>query len=182
MATRGIGGVFLSLGLALATPALAATPADRADCADKINKEPDAAFAACTRVIDDGRETAVERLKAYKNRGRIAFGTKDYDRAIADYSEAIKIDPYDAPAYARRGMAWTEKGEFDSATADLTEAIKIDPNDAFGFAQRGLTQFKKRLITKKGGWEPAISDYSEAIMLDPNMVALYGARGVAYSN
>ena len=166
----------------LATQALAATPADRADCAGKVDKEPDVALAACSRVIDDASEAAFERARAYKIAAALRSTTKDYDRAIADYSEAIKIDPHDAPAYARRGMAWTEKGEFDSATADLTEAIKIDPNDGFGFAQRGLTQFKKRLITKKGGWEPAISDYSEAIRLDPNAVGLYGSRGVAYSN
>ena len=33
---------------------------------------------------------------------------KEYDKAIADYNEAIRLDPKDANAYINRGMAWAE--------------------------------------------------------------------------
>ena len=57
--------------------------------------KPDARFAACGRIIDDASESVAERVRAFKNRGRGAFNSKDYDRAIADYSEAIKLSAKD---------------------------------------------------------------------------------------
>ena len=61
----------------------------------------------------------------------------EYDKAIADYNEAIRLDPLDAHAYYRRGVAWTLKDEYDKAIADYTEAIRLDPKDADNYHQRG---------------------------------------------
>ena len=55
---------------------------------------------------------------------------EDYDRAIADFTEAIRLDPKDDWAYYYRAQSWNAKGEYDKAIADLTEAIRLDPNDA----------------------------------------------------
>ncbi|MHB8271809.1 MAG: hypothetical protein ACYDD8_25415, partial [Bradyrhizobium sp.] len=84
MAARGSGGLLLfCVGLLLGMPALAATPADRAECTASADK-PDVGGAACSRIIDDASESAAERVKAFRNRGRFSFNRKDYDRAIAD--------------------------------------------------------------------------------------------------
>ena len=90
MASRGLGALLLFTGLLLAMPALAATPADRDECAASADK-PDLGDAACSRIIDDAGEPVAERVKAFENRGRGSFKGKDYDRAIADYGEAIKL-------------------------------------------------------------------------------------------
>ena len=50
----------------------------------------------------------------------------DNDKAIADYDEAIQLDPKFTWAYVNRGYAWTIKKEFDKAIADYTAAIRID--------------------------------------------------------
>ena len=94
MAVRGSGGLLLCMGLLLAMPALAATPTDRGECAASADK-PDVGFAACSRIIDDANGSVAERVRAFKNRGRGSFNSKDYDRAIADYSEAIKLSAKD---------------------------------------------------------------------------------------
>ena len=47
----------------------------------------------------------------------------DYDKAIADYTKAIEINPSDDYAYSFRGYAWMEKGDYDKAIADFTKAI-----------------------------------------------------------
>jgi len=71
------------------------------------------------------------------NRG-IAYAEKaDYDRAIADYTEAIRLDPKLAEAYCSRGAAYGRgKSEYDKAIDDLTEAIRLNPKyaDASGGA------------------------------------------------
>ena len=94
MAMRGSGGLFLCISLLFTMPALAATPADLGECAASADA-PGVGFAACSRIIDDANVSVAERVKAFKNRGRGAFNSKDYDRAIADYSEAIKLSAKD---------------------------------------------------------------------------------------
>src|SRR6267378_3089554 len=137
MAARGSGGLLLCVGLLLAMPALAATPADRGECAASADK-PDVGGAACSRIIDDASEQVAERVKAFKNRGRGAFNAKDYDRAIADYGEAIKLSPKDAWAFAHRCEAYESKEDHDAAVADCTEAIKIDPKYGWAYNNRGV--------------------------------------------
>src|SRR5215207_6197447 len=99
MTARGSGGLLLCMGLLLAMPALAAAPAARGECAASADK-PEIGFAACSRIIDDANAPVQERVKAFKNRGRGAFNSRDYDRAIADYGEVIKLSPKDASAFA----------------------------------------------------------------------------------
>src|ERR1700730_18590223 len=80
MAARGSGGLLLCLGLLLAMPVLAATPADRGECAASADT-PDVGGAACSRIIDDASEQVAERVKAFKNRARGSFNRKGYERS-----------------------------------------------------------------------------------------------------
>jgi tetratricopeptide (TPR) repeat protein len=54
---------------------------------------------------------------------------KDYDRAIAEYTEAILIDPDNAFHYSSRGHVYRQNGDYDRAIADYAEAIRLEPND-----------------------------------------------------
>ena len=51
----------------------------------------------------------------------------DYDKAIAECSGAIRLDPNYAEAYYKRGLAYGNEGDYDKAIADYTEAIRLDP-------------------------------------------------------
>jgi len=89
------------------------------------------------------------------------FEKGDYNRAIADSSEAIRLDPNNAVAYGTRGAAYKGKEDFDSAIADLTEAIRLDPNNAPAYGNRGLTYITKR------DYDKAISDLEMAVKIQP---------------
>jgi tetratricopeptide (TPR) repeat protein len=65
----------------------------------------------------------------------------EYDRAIADASEALRLDPQLAPAYFTRGEAYRRKGDFDRAIANLTEAVRLAPGD--GWAEQQLEMAKR---------------------------------------
>jgi tetratricopeptide (TPR) repeat protein len=54
---------------------------------------------------------------------------KDYDRAIADYNAALKLDPKFQRAYNNRGAAWRDKGDRARALQDYAEAVRLDPSD-----------------------------------------------------
>jgi tetratricopeptide (TPR) repeat protein len=53
-----------------------------------------------------------------------------FDKAIADFSEAIRLDPSFAAAYSSRGAARFYQGDSDLAIADCSEAIRLDPPNA----------------------------------------------------
>ena len=62
----------------------------------------------------------------------------ELDKAIADYTEAIRVKPEDAMTYVLRGFAYAYKHEFDTAIADYSEAIRLDPAHAVAYYNRGL--------------------------------------------
>jgi tetratricopeptide (TPR) repeat protein len=113
---------------------------------------------------------------AYHKRGATWHRKGDYDRAISDYSEAIKLKPNFPDAFFTRGMAWDEKGEYDRAISDYTEAIKLKPNHAEAFNNRGDAWHGK------GDYGRAISDYNNAIELKPNYADAFFNRGLALSH
>ena len=63
---------------------------------------------------------------AYNDRGGAWYYKQDYDKAIADFNEAIRLDSGFAPAYNNRGNAWRVRKNYDMAIADYNEAIRLD--------------------------------------------------------
>jgi tetratricopeptide (TPR) repeat protein len=54
----------------------------------------------------------------------------DYDRAISDFNEAIRLDPNFAMAYYNRGNAYFFKEDYKRAIADWESTLLIDPNNS----------------------------------------------------
>jgi lipoprotein NlpI len=114
--------------------------------------------------------SVVGLLKGDRNRSESC----DNDKAIADYDEAIRLDPKNAPAFVDRSIAWLGKGDNDPAIADSAEAMRIDRKDAHAFATHGLA------LNARGDSDGAIADYNEAIRIDPKLVGAHIDRGAAF--
>ena len=80
---------------------------------------------------------------AYIDRGRTYIQRDDNDRAIADFTKAIELDPEGANAYNHRGVAYANKLDFDSAIADFDKAIQYDPLLNNAHNNRGLAFSRK---------------------------------------
>jgi len=112
--------------------------------------------------------------KAYTIRGTIWVHKREYDKAIADYTEAIRLDPKNAKLHYMRGSAREDRSEYDQAISDFTEAIRLDPKTEHAYYGRGWDW----LIKKE--YDKAISDLNVAIRLDPKRKSTYFGRGRAW--
>src|SRR5919199_4796448 len=148
----------------------AADPAE-ADCG---SADPDRSIAGCTAVLTNGDEAAQVRAVTFYNRGNAYRYKGDTERAIADYSEAIRLKPDYALAFYNRGDAYANKSRYDDAIADFSEAIRLQPDDASAFNSRGIA------CAIKGESDLAIADFSEAIRLKPDYVSAFYNRGRTY--
>ena len=96
---------------------------------------PDVQIGGCTALIQSSRETAADRAVAYNIRG-VAYRDKgDMDRAIADFSEAIRLNPLLARAYHDRGVAYRAKGDYRRSVADHENAVRLDES-IYGYANK----------------------------------------------
>ena len=96
------------------------------------------------------------------------------DKAVAEYTEAIRRNPKDAGAHFSRGGVYKMREEWDRAFVDFTAAIQLDPNYAMAYSERG------GIHGLKGQLDLAIADYTEAIRLNPNDARAYSGRGLAF--
>jgi tetratricopeptide (TPR) repeat protein len=98
----------------------------------------------------------------YSKRGDKYFSERNFDGAIADFTEMIKLEPDNPSAYYKRGLSYTNTKEFDLAITDFTEAIRLEPNKfgEFYFDRGGTYIFKGDNVL-------AISDIEMAVKIDP---------------
>jgi tetratricopeptide (TPR) repeat protein len=136
--------IFHGLGAALVCLAAFAAPAaaqgdekERAQCINEgLQFTPDVAIAACTTLIQSGRFSTANLAIAYNNRGNAHFTRQDNPHAIADLSEAIRLNPQYADAYFNRGNVYYGQQDYSRAVADYSEAVRLNPRDAEAFNKR----------------------------------------------
>ena len=159
--------------------------------------------APVVRTASYGGASGPKPAGTFLDRG-IGFASRgEYDLAIADFTEALKLDPDLQAAWMLRGRALyasvskvtevnanfsavdttntegavvsdEKKVVCDRVIADFTQAIRLAPDYAKAYMERG------RAYDEKGDNDRTIADYTQAIRLDPNDVAAYVNRGSAY--
>jgi Flp pilus assembly protein TadD len=81
---------------------------------------------------------ALDRSVVYWYRGNTYLLGSDLDRAIADYTQAIEVNPEMAWAWNNRGVAHVKKGDVEQEIADFTRAIEVRPDWAEAYVNRGV--------------------------------------------
>jgi tetratricopeptide (TPR) repeat protein len=120
----------MAAGLLIAGALFAVSPAAADDGETCTNSSADVAIAACTRAIDSGQYTTQNVASLYTRRGNEYAYKGQYDRAIQDFDQAIRLDPQNVVAFYDRGIAYGAKGQRDRAIQDFDQAIRLDPQFA----------------------------------------------------
>ncbi|MFB0535167.1 MAG: tetratricopeptide repeat protein [Anaerolineae bacterium] len=137
----------------------------------------DGAIARLSNALSQTVEPvpALDQSTVYFYRGLAYYCKGDYDRAIADYDQTIRLQPNcDACAYNNRGNAYADKGDLDRAIADYDQAIQLQPDLAAAYNNRGTA------YGQKGDYDRAIADFDWAIKLQPDLAEAYNNRGLTY--
>src|SRR6516164_5505153 len=134
----------------------------------------DEQIAGCTNALKSGRFVGAAAAAGLSNRGNAYQAKGDLDGALADYSQAIQVDPTYVNARFNRGNAYKAKGDLARAIADYNEAVQLDPKYVFAYNNRGNAYYARSDLDR------AIADYDQAIQLDPKNAATYNNRGNVY--
>ena len=107
----------------------------------------------------------------YRLRGWLHFRLGKYEKAIADFSEAIRINSRDFEAYSGRAESLRRQGDMDGALDDCDTVIRTLANDTipwpFGYIYRAL------ICAAGGKYEQALADCDKLIALDARQAGAY---------
>lgn len=162
----------------IACLALAATcQTAAADVIDECNPASPSAviLRACTEIIMGSSFGSDQKALAYRYRGNVRLSAGAVQPAIADFTESIRLNKENAPAFAGRGWAKFTDRDFAGAIADYNEAIRLSPNSTQLYEERGHINV--------AGDKPddSIRDCTEALRLDPKNADAFNTRGFAYA-
>jgi len=126
------------------------------------------------REVEQQSPPETKPLRAWEllARGNTCYAQNDLDGALADYEEAIRLDPNYAIAYNNRGLVLKRKGKKE-ALADFDEAIRLNPKFAAPYFHRATLR-----MFRADERQATLTDLNEAIRLDPSFADAYKERGL----
>jgi tetratricopeptide (TPR) repeat protein len=137
------------------------------------------------------------RSMTFISRATLYALQQQHDAALADFAQALRLDPTRAEIYVRRGQVWLAKREPDRALADFDEALRRDIGDRSFYSGVGMTQRDERRTRdrtqhdsaaylgrgqawlQKGNFESALGEFDAAIRVNPGSPMLFAVRALA---
>jgi len=166
----------LSMGAMLNCKAeVAASPIDRevaTRCSTSQAQYDEANIRRCTAKLALPGLSTEERAMTFNARGNNYDALKEFDLAIADYTEVIRLLPKFEYGYANRALEKYRKGNYLAAVVDYDQALLINPKSSYARYGRGVARLKS------GDTVGGKADLSMAIQLDPEMANVYRGIGM----
>lgn len=133
----------------------------------------DGAIQRYTLAIESGDLPHPDLFFAFNNRGNAHAAKRDWDRAIQDYSEALRLNSKFAAALRNRGNVYGRKGDYERAIRDFGEAARLDPDDPHALIGRGLVY----CVTQE--FDRAVGDFDAALAICPTCPRAISGRTAA---
>jgi tetratricopeptide (TPR) repeat protein len=172
--------VLLCLVFSLATAFAEKRPTENSDKSDDAKASAaflagdyDAAISLYTEVIQANPKAAL----AYNGRALAYRYKKDMTKALADFDQAIRLEPL-FMFYYNRGVTRYEVGDDKSAIADLTHALQDKSHNPRVRALCLVARARCYINQEKSA--PAMSDLNAAIKLNGGDAEAYRLRGIIH--
>ena len=121
----------------------------------------DATVSSFSKTINSGRLHGLALAQRYLERGNQYGKLGHYDKAILDYTAAIKLTPQMSDAYINRAVAYARLEKYSEAYADLNQVLQLQPTNLRAFVTRGTMNF---LV---GKYDAAAADFKRYLQLNP---------------
>lgn len=155
----------------------------------RLHGDSDAVIPGCADLMQRRGDLPGQLTLAFNNCGNAYFAKGDLDRAIEDYSQAIKISPQFNAAFNNRGTAYFAEHDYDRAIRDFSEAIRIEPGYLTGsvdpmppFDYETVFRNRGSAYAASGDYDRAVEDYNEALRLQPDDADAFDDRGIVYND
>ncbi|MHC4508711.1 MAG: ankyrin repeat domain-containing protein [Planctomycetota bacterium] len=119
--------------------------------------------------------------ESYSERADYFYKQMEYDRAIEDYTSAIRVDQGNAQMYIRRGRTWAKKGDSKRAASDWKKAIELNWANALD-----IYYYRHLLESRDAGLDRLMREVAARHLQDLKTVSGYavgfaGAPGEFYT-
>jgi tetratricopeptide (TPR) repeat protein len=108
---------------------------------------------------------------AFSNHGQALFKQGKVDEAVAEYEQAVAIDPNLDAARLGLGEALMQERKFDAATEQFSKVLEANPENSAARLQIGV------LRGWQGRYDEAIAAFSEVLRRHPDDVAAHNNLG-----
>jgi lipoprotein NlpI len=171
---RALAGAAITLAAMMFVSSAIAQSTDDWKCTSMRPNIPiDERISSCNSVIALEKYGWMNKSRAYLARANAYLTKGEFDGAIADLTEVIKLYPDSPYAYYNRASAYLKKGDYDRAIVDYSELIRRNQQDAHAFFGRGVAYLRN------GEPDHAIADYNRLIELNPKNARAYRSRAIA---
>ena len=113
--------------------------------------------------------------RAHTNLGNNFFGTQEYEKAIAEYEQVIRINPEFSQPYNQIGYAYRFLKNYNAAEKAFQKYVELIPNDPNPYDSYA------ELLMKRGKFEASIEQYQKALEINPNFVASHVGIATNYN-
>lgn len=165
--------------------AIAANPDDSANYVDFATLSfTHGSYSVGIDIVNLGLTRLPNSAPLYMARGVLYGQNGDFEKAMADFEQAHKLDPTSSMAASAEGVAQSQRHNHEEALEDFRRQVREHPKDAFAYY----------LLAESLSWSPpdarqessqeslteAISAATKSIALDPHRVQAYDLLASLY--
>jgi len=136
------------------------------------NEDYNLAISLLSDIISLDVETNNENFEHYALRAVAYRKIKSFDLSVADFNEAIRINPTEPDLRTEKGVSLFHQKNIKLALVEMNKAVELDPENPYRYSSRAY--IKDALKDVQG----AIEDYQEAIKLDPKDAIAHNNLGM----
>ncbi len=103
------------------------------------------------------------------------LATHGSEMAVAEYREAIQLDPGYPDAHLNLGLTYADQGKIEEALEELQVAVDLDPKDPFPRHELAA------LLMDEGDHRAAIAQLKEVVRLEPGNFEALLDLGICYA-